>query len=230
MTNHTTSVLEITNLTISGSAYAQTSEGDTCYISVNMAQATNVAIGDRYYAQMKDNYPERANVAKYIAIYLDVNHEETYIIGEDEDYYDEDGIVVDEDPQPTKVVTTQAPRSVVETVTATPSLRDIREQMFSILLDMDNSELDDMIIGILDVDAMSFVDVLWSVLNVNQIALKDMNKAQKGCYTKVQSRCMTLARAGKLVEASYTTHNALGQSNTSLVYARRMEQVNPTLV
>ena len=102
--------------------------------------------------------------------------------------------------------------------------------MFSILLDMDNSELDDMIIGILDVDAMSFVDVLWSVLNVNQIALKDMNQAQKGCYTKVQSRCMTLARAGKLVAASYTTHTSDGKPNTSLVYARRMDQVNPTLV
>lgn len=223
-------MLEITNLTISGSAYGITPSGDTCYISVNMAQATNVEIGDRYFAQMKDNYPERAYVAKYIAIYLDVNHEDTYIVGEDEDHGDSDDIVVDDNEPTTKVVTTQTSKPVVETVTGTPSLRSIRDQMFSILLTMDNSELDDMIIGILDVDAMSFVDALWSVLNVNPVKLKDMNETQRGCYTKVQSRCMTLARAGKLVEASYTTHNAQGQSNTSLVYARRMEQVNPTLV
>jgi len=229
MITYTSKVIEVTNVTRIGSAYSLTDDGENCYISVAMAEACDVREGDKYQATLRPNYPERQDIARWIAVRLHQDHENTVLVEDDnEEVVEQDDYAAEEFLE--EVVTTTQPEKVVEPVTATPSLRTMRDQMFTILLNMDNSDLDDMILETLDVDPMGFVDVLWSVLSINPIPLSAMNEVQHGCYTKVQSRCDVLARAGKLVEARYTTHNTEGKAHTSLVYGRRMEQLNPTVV
>lgn len=229
MITYTSKVIEITNVTRIGSAYSLTDDGENCYISVAMAEACDVREGDKFQATLRPNYPERQHIARWIAVRLHQDHENTVLIEDEEEEVVEKDDYAAEEFAP-EVVTPTQPEKVVEPVTATPDLRKMRDQMFTILLNMDNSDLDDMILEVLDVDPMGFVDVLWSVLSINPVPLKSMNETQHGCYTKVQSRCDVLARAGKLVEARYTTHNSEGKPHTSLVYGRRMEQLNPTVV
>ena len=233
MQKYTTTVLEVTGCAKTGAAFSTTPNNEVCYISVAMANACDVRVGDRYKATVKPNFPERLHLAKWIAIRLDTEDEDTVLIDDDDD---EEVIDVENKTDDevltewAEVVTDDRPREVVTSETDADSSMKIRDQMFTTLLHMSNGELDDMILDVLSVEPMGFVDVLWSILSINPIKRKDFDSIQNGCYTKVQSACVRLCRGGRLVEASYTTHNSVGKAHTTIVYARRMEQVNPTCV
>lgn len=233
MQKYTTTILEVTGCANNGAAFSILPNNEVCYISVAMSNACDVRVGDRYKATVKPNFPERAHLAKWIAVRIDADDEDTVLV-EDED--DEEVIDVEDKTDDeiltewAEVVTDDRPREVVTGGSDTDRLMEIRDQMFTTLLHMSNGELDDMVLDVLSIEPMGFVDVLWSILSINPIKRKDFDSTQNGCYTKVQSSCVRLCKAGKLVEASYTTHNPVGKAHTSIVYARRMEQVNPTCV
>lgn len=219
-------VVEITYVTKSGSAYAKTTGGDNCYISVAMAEHVDVRKGDRYHAILKDNYEERQEAAKYIAVRLNVDHDLTELVGDD-DYDEETDEVLEEWGND---VTTDNEDVVVESEQGTDSLSSLRDQMFVILHNMSDGELDDMIIDVLTVEPMGFVDVLWSVLSINPMNKRELNELQRSCYTRVANRCSAMHKNGRLVEARYSHYTTTKKVERTKVYAVSMEQVNPTLV
>lgn len=222
-------VVEITYVTKSGSAYAKTTGGDNCYISVAMAEHVDVRKGDRYHAILKDNYEERQDAAKYIAVRLNVDHDLTELVGDDDDddYDEETDEVLEEWGND---VTTDNEDVVVESEQGTDSLSSLRDQMFVILHNMSDGELDDMIIDVLTVEPMGFVDVLWSVLSINPMNKRELNELQRSCYTRVANRCSAMHKNGRLVEARYSHYTTTKKVERTKVYAVSMEQVNPTLV
>tara|TARA_B100000035_G_scaffold310466_1_gene318317 strand:- start:401 stop:1093 length:693 start_codon:yes stop_codon:yes gene_type:complete len=222
-------VVEITYVTKSGSAYAKTTGGDNCYISVAMAEHVDVRKGDRYHAILKDNYEERQEAAKYIAVRLNVDHDLTELVGDDDDddYDEETDEVLEEWGND---VTTDNEDVVVESEQGTDSLSSLRDQMFVILHNMSDGELDDMIIDVLTVEPMGFVDVLWSVLSINPMNKRELNELQRSCYTRVANRCSAMHKNGRLVEARYSHYTTTKKVERTKVYAVSMEQVNPTLV
>lgn len=222
-------VVEITYVTKSGSAYAKTNDGDNCYISVAMAEHVDVRKGDRYHAILKDNYEERQDAAKYIAVRLNVDHDLTELVGDDDDddYDEETDEVLEEWGND---VTTDNEGEVVESGQGTDSLSSLRDQMFVILHNMSDGELDDMIIDVLTVEPMGFVDVLWSVLSINPMNKRELNELQRSCYTRVANRCSAMHKNGRLVEARYSHYTTTKKVERTKVYAVSMEQVNPTLV
>ena len=230
MQTYTTTVIEVTGCARTGAAFSTTPNNEVCYISVAMANACDVRVGDRYKATVKPNFPERLHLAKWIAIRLDTDDEDTVLVDEEDDEVVEDQTDDDALNEWAKVVTDDTTQEVVTSVQDTDSLTKIRDRMFTTLLHMSNGELDDMILDVLSIEPSGFVDVLWSILSISPIKRKDFDSIQNGCYTKVQSACVRLCRAGKLVEASYTTHTPEGKSHTTIVYAQRMDQVNPTCV
>ena len=225
MENVQTKVIEITYLTAASGAYASSPDGSQCYISTTMRNSFDIAIGDKYYATVKDNYESHIHKVQHIAIQLHMDHPSTVLV-------DEEG---ETDPTPNEVLaettiaqTTDNPSTVVTRDPAPRSLAEMRDQMFIVLTTVSEAELSDMILDILGVEPMGFVDVLWSVLSINPIRHKDMNDIQRKCYMRVHNTCMALHKSGKLVEAKYTTYNAQGKSNTSIVYAVSQLMVDPT--
>ena len=196
MKNTSTKVIEVTYVTRAGGAYSKTKCGKTCYLPVNMATYMNIQIGDVYFATVKQNYAEQLDTAEYIALKLDADHQDSSLVDEEDevipasamvDYiYDED--VIEE------VVTPDTPKQVVNSVPATPSLREARDHLYSILLNMGEGELSDMILETLRVEPMGFVDILWSILSVTSVRYKDMNEIQTLCYQKIASKCVTLLK------------------------------------
>ena len=223
-------VVEVTYVTNSGSAYAKTNSGENCYISVAMARHVDVRKGDKYHAILKDNYEERQEAAKYIAVRLNVDHDLTELVGDDDEYdddYDDTDEVLEEWAEG---VTTDNEDEVVESGQGTDSLSGLRDQMFVILHNMSDGELDDMIIDVLTVEPMGFVDVLWSVLSINPMNKRELNELQRSCYTRVANRCSAMHKNGRLVEARYSHYSTTKKVERTKVYAVSMNQVNPTLV
>ena len=213
MENVLTKVIEVTYLTAASGAYASSPDGSQCYISTTMRNSFDIAIGDKYYATVKDNYESH------------IDHPSTSLVDEgDETDHNPNEV----EAETTIAQTTDNPPTVVTRDPAPRSLAEMRDQMFIVLTTVSEAELSDMILDILGVEPMGFVDVLWSVLSINPIRHKDMNDIQRKCYMRVHNTCMALHKSGKLVEAKYTTYNAQGKSNTSIVYAVSQLMVDPT--
>ena len=190
-----------------------------------MRNAFDIAIGDKYYATVKDNYESHKHKVQHIAIQLHMDHPETVLV-DDEEVAEAPVPVVE--AETTIVPTTDNPSPVVSHEPTPHTLSEMRDQMFTVLTTISEGELSDMILDILGASPMGFVDVLWSVLSINPIRHRDMNDIQRKCYMRVHNICMSLHKAGKLVEAKYTTYNAQGKSNTSIVYAVSQRMVDPT--
>ena len=218
-----TKVLKVDFLTAHAGAYAWADDGSQCYIPTGMRDALNVAQGDTYFATVKENYEGRKDVAKYIAVRLHVDHPQTVLV-DDEDLYEDTSDAQEPD------VTPGIDERDLTVETSTRSLSVIRDQMFSILMDMPDPELADMIIDVLSFEPMGFVDVLWSLLSIAPIRHKDMNDLQLRCYQRVNKSCTALHQAGRLVQAKYTTYNHEGKPNTHIVYGTRLSQLDPTQV
>ena len=223
MENIQTKVIEITYLTAASGAYACSPDGSQCYISTSMRNSHDLAVGDKYYATVKDNYEAHKHKVEHIAIQLHIEHPSTVLV--DEEVEADAPVVMAET---TCVPTTDNPSVGVSGEPTTRTLSDMRDQMFTILTSISEGELSDMILDILGVEPMGFVDVLWSVLSINPIRHKDMSDTQRKCYMRIHNACMALHKSGKLVEAKYTTYNAQGKSNTSIVYAVSQRMVDPT--
>lgn len=225
MENVQTKVLEITYLTATSGAYAVSPDGSQCYVSTTMRNAFDIAIGDKYYATIKDNYESHKHKVQHIAIQLHMDHPETVLV-DDEDTSEVPAPVVE--AETTIDHTTDNPSHVVSHEPTPRTLSEMRDQMFTVLTTVSEGELSDMILDILSVEPMGFVDVLWSVLSISPIRHKDMNDIQRKCYMRVHNACMALHKAGKLVEAKYTTYSSAGKSNASVVYAVSQRMVDPT--
>ena len=225
MENVQTKVIEVTYLTAASGAYSSSPDGSQCYISTTMRNAFDVAVGDKYFATVKDNYDAHKHKVQYIAIQLHMDHPETELF-DDEVAVEPSATVVE--AETTIVPTTDNAPAVVSHEPTPRTLSEMRDQMFTVLTTVSEGELSDMILDILAVEPMGFVDVLWSVLSINPIRHKDMNEVQRKCYMRVHNACMALHKAGKLVEAKYTTYNAAGKPNASVVYAVSQRMVDPT--
>lgn len=231
-----TKVLTISHLTSHAGAFAWAEDGNQCYIPTSMRNSLDLVEGDKYFATIKPNYEERKGSAAFIAVRLHADHPQTVLVDfDDEDptlFVDNlielvvDNTVEDDDTD----LTSDIDERDLPDATATRSLSEMRDQMFSILMDMHDAELSDMIIDTLTCEPMGFVDVLWSMLSISPIRHKDMNELQRRCYERVNNKCLALHQAGKLVQAKYTTFNHEGKQNTSVVYGTRLSQLDPTQV
>ena len=193
-----------------------------------MSNACDVRVGDRYKATVKPNFPDRRTLL-WIAVRIDADDEDTVLVeDEDDEEVDVEDKTDDEILTEWAEVVTDDRQKVVTGATDTDKLMKIRDQMFTTLLHMSNGEFDDMVLDVLSVEPMGFVDVLGSYSRSIQSNEKILIAHRTVVTFKVQSSCVRLCKAGKLVEASYTTHNSVGKAHTTIVYARRMEQVNPT--
>lgn len=224
MENTEQKVIEITYLTATSGAYAVSSDGSQCYVSTTMRNSFDLAIGDKIFSTVKDNYESHKHKVQHIAIQLHMDHPLTDLV----DDFEADEAPVDAVAETTFDHTTDNPSHVVPHEPTPRTLSEMRDQMFTVLTTVSEGELSDMILDILSVEPMGFVDVLWSVLSISPIRHKDMNDIQRKCYMRVHNACMALHKAGKLVEAKYTTYNAAGKPNASVVYAVSQRMVDPT--
>lgn len=227
MTTQVTKVITVTNTTHTGAAFALTADGENCYIPVRVCETCDVRTGDVYFASLFVNHEDQREKTPWLAGRLFLDHDLTVLIDEDEDE-DDDTIDTDDTPKvSTPDVSPNTPTPPTSFVPATHGLTSVRDQMFSILLNMPDRELDGLIFDSITARPSGFVGVLWDILSLTPIPYAALNETQQKCYTRLKNRCASMHKSGRLVECRITTIGTGGKSSTSVIYGVTSEQLMP---
>ena len=194
--------IEIESVTLQGSAFASSSEGNV-FVPARMIEVSDVREGDIIFATLRENYPDKQDIAPWLCARLHTDHPETILLDDPDE----------EAPQspPPHVAS-----NVVPLVRGTELIDAARDQMFLILLGLTQPELNDLVLDVVHHEACTTEDILFSILSVNSTRKEEFSKVERSAHDLIQKTIETLYDSGKILKATYTSMSE-GSVSTELV-------------
>tara|TARA_R110002073_G_scaffold19256_7_gene70407 strand:+ start:1152 stop:1805 length:654 start_codon:yes stop_codon:yes gene_type:complete len=203
--------IEIESVTLSGSAFASSSEGNV-FVPARMIEVSDVREGDIIFATLRENYPDKKDIAPWLCARLHIDHPESVMPDETDE----------EAPQspPPHVAS-----NVVPLVRGTELIDAARDQMFLILLGLTQPELNDLVLDVVHHEACTTEDILFSILSVNSTPKEEVSKVERSAHDLIQKTIETLYDSGKILKATYTSCSE-GSISTELITYSTTQRAN----
>ena len=195
-------VIEIESVTITGSAFASSSEGSV-FIPARIIEQADAREGDIYFATFRQNYEDKQDIAPWLCTRLHIDHAETILLEEPDE----------EAPQtpPPHVF-----KNVVPLVRGTELITAARDQMFLVLLGLTQPELNDLVLDVLHHASCTTEDILFSILSVSAAPEGEASAVESSALDLITTTIAQLYDSGQIFKSTYTSCS-YGRETTDMI-------------